>query len=167
MSATGEVQWAVASTTPGWDWIKTGYFLPADKWTHLAVTYDNGVGTTYVNGTQVHVSTGSGGIGDAHSSFNDLKIGGRGNVTTARFQGAIDEVRVWNTARTAGEIAAQYNQTLTGSESGLVGYWRFAETSGTTAVDSPHRATMASSATASRPKRRPARFTTRSAKTRP
>ena len=45
VSATGEVQWAVAST-PGWDWIKTGYFLPADKWTHLAVTYDNGVGTT-------------------------------------------------------------------------------------------------------------------------
>ena len=136
VSATGEVQWAVASTTPGWDWIKTGYFLPADKWTHLAVTYDNGVGTTYVNGTQVHVSAGTGGIGDAHSLFNDLKIGGRGNVTTARFQGAIDEVRVWNTARTAGEIAAQYNQTLTGSESGLVGYWRFAETSGTTAVDS-------------------------------
>ena len=72
-----------------------------------------------------------------HSSFNDLKIGGRGNVTTARFQGAIDEVQVGTPrAPPARSPRSTTRRSGTGSESGLVGYWRFAETSGTTAVDS-------------------------------
>ena len=136
VGATGEVRWAVANTTPGWTWINTGYVLPADQWIHLAVTYDNGVGTTYVNGTQVHEFVGSGVIGDIYPAFNELTIGGRSNAAGERFNGEIDEVRVWNTARTAGEIAAQYDQTLAGNEAGLVGYWRFAESGGTTAIDS-------------------------------
>ncbi len=47
-----------------------------------------------------------------------------------------DEFRVWNVARSAAEIKDNYKKTLAGSETGLVGYWRFDETSGTTAADS-------------------------------
>jgi len=41
------------------------------------------------------------------------------------FNGTIDEVRIWKIARSQAEIVATKNRTLTGSESGLAGYWRF------------------------------------------
>ena len=52
------------------------------------------------------------------------------------FNGQIDEFRIWNVARSAAEIMSTMNHTLTGNEAGLTGYWKFDETSGTTAADS-------------------------------
>jgi len=46
------------------------------------------------------------------------------------FDGLIDDVRVWNVERTATEIADNYNKELTGSETGLVGYWKLNSTLG-------------------------------------
>jgi hypothetical protein len=51
------------------------------------------------------------------------------------FDGLLAEVRVWGTARTQTQIKSGMNQTLTGNEPGLTGYWRFAEGSGTVAAD--------------------------------
>ncbi len=140
ISATGQLRYAFASASPGWYWIDTGYTLAADTWTQVAVSYDNGVAKAYVNGDLVHTSNGTGTLGDAHLAFNDLTIGGRGNATTQRFTGLIDEVRVWNTARSAAEIQANFDQSLAGNEAGLVGYWRFNEPTGTTAIDSSAQA---------------------------
>ena len=52
------------------------------------------------------------------------------------FNGKISDVRFWNTARTADEIANYKDRLLSGGEEGLVGYWRLNEASGETAVDS-------------------------------
>lgn len=41
------------------------------------------------------------------------------------FEGEIDEMRVWNVARTEAQIKATMSSSLTGSEPGLVAYWRF------------------------------------------
>jgi hypothetical protein len=49
--------------------------------------------------------------------------------------GQIDEVRIWNTARSASEIQTSMQGKLTGSESGLMGYWPFDEGAGTTTED--------------------------------
>ena len=46
------------------------------------------------------------------------------------FKGAIDEVRIWNVARTDADIQHDYERILQGNETGLVGYWRFEETEG-------------------------------------
>ena len=51
------------------------------------------------------------------------------------FDGSIAEVRVWKTARTAGEIKSNMTVSLTGSEPDLQGYWRFDEGSGSTTAD--------------------------------
>ena len=47
------------------------------------------------------------------------------------FDGAIDDVRIWTTARTASQIREYMRTPLAGNETGLVGYWNFEEGSGT------------------------------------
>lgn len=39
--------------------------------------------------------------------------------------GMVDEVRIWNVARSQVQIQQAYKTSLTGSETGLVGYWKF------------------------------------------
>ncbi|VXD10616.1 hypothetical protein, Concanavalin A-like lectin/glucanases superfamily motives [Planktothrix serta PCC 8927] len=41
--------------------------------------------------------------------------------------GVIDEIRIWNRARSRGEIKADLNRRLVGNEDGLVAYWRLDE----------------------------------------
>ena len=46
------------------------------------------------------------------------------------FRGVIDEVRIWNTARTKKQIKRYMNRPLRGDEDNLVAYWKFDEDSG-------------------------------------
>ena len=134
LDADGSLKWAFANTNPGWAWHDTGVVIPVHAWTHIAVTYDHGTITSYVNGVVVETFAGSGTIGDAHPTKDSLRIGGReNNPANQYFSGQIAEVQVWNVSRTAGEIAADLNGTLTGSETGLLGYWKFNENTGATA----------------------------------
>lgn len=55
---------------------------------------------------------------------------------TAYFNGVISEVRIWNVVRTQAEIQAALNADLSGAEPGLLGLWKFRESSGLTALDS-------------------------------
>lgn len=51
------------------------------------------------------------------------------------FNGELAEVRFWRGARTAAQIAANYNRRLFGNEAGLLGYWPLNNIVGTTAAD--------------------------------
>jgi len=134
LDSDGSLKWAFANTNPGWGWHDTGVVIPVNVWTHIAVTYDNGTITSYVNGVAVETFAGSGTIGDAHPTKDSLRIGGReNNPANQYFNGQISEAQVWNVVRTAGQIAGDLNGTLTGSETGLLGYWKFNENTGTTA----------------------------------
>jgi hypothetical protein len=62
-----------------------------------------------------------------------LTIGG--TLSNELFKGDIDEVRLWNVVRTAGEIRENMHKALAGTESGLVGYWQFNEGDGSSASD--------------------------------
>ena len=60
--------------------------------------------------------------------------------TISSFIGQIDEVRIWNIARTEAEISTDMNKQLNGDEPGLVGYWKFdEETEGKIADTSPNK----------------------------
>jgi hypothetical protein len=74
--------------------------LPLNTWTHVAATYDGTTLRLYVNGIQTGSFTVSGQI---TASNGALRIGGNA-VWGEYFEGAIDEVRIYNRALTGGEI---------------------------------------------------------------
>ncbi|MGH3554274.1 MAG: LamG-like jellyroll fold domain-containing protein, partial [Mycobacterium sp.] len=128
--ADGTIRWAFANANPGWVWVDTGYVAPLNEWTHIAVVYDNGVVSTYANGELVDQYNGSGTIGDVDGSHNNLWIGERQSTALQGFQGQIDDVRVWKSVRTQADIIGAMNEELTGTETGLAGYWTFDEAAG-------------------------------------
>src|SRR5262249_19144535 len=65
-----------------------------------------------------------------------LRIGARGNDLATGFNGVIDDVRLWNVARSAAQIAQNMTQRLTGNEAGLAANWTFDEGVGLVANDS-------------------------------
>ena len=64
----GNLWWAFANTDPGWNWHDTGFAIPLHTWSHVAVSYNTGVVTSYVNGAAVETYNGSGSIGTATRS---------------------------------------------------------------------------------------------------
>lgn len=130
LDSAGNLRWAVSNTSPypGWAWHNTGYVVPLNQWSHVSVVYDNGTMSTYVDGTLVDVYYGSGSIGDSHPTKDDFIVGGRQNNPAGQyFSGEIDEVRLWDVARSVNEIRSNLNQSLSGAEVGLIGYWTFSE----------------------------------------
>ena len=80
--------------------------LPLNTWTHIATTYDGTTQRFFVNGVQV----GSSAMNTAIAVGNQqLRIGGNNSFAGEFFQGLIDEVRVYNRARTATQIQADMN----------------------------------------------------------
>ena len=84
--------------------------LAANTWSHLAVAWDGLTIRMYVNGAQV----ASGALaGTAAVSASPLRIGGN-SVWGEWFAGLIDEVRVYNRALSAAEIAADRDTAIAG-----------------------------------------------------
>jgi hypothetical protein len=96
------------------------------SWHHLAATVrrvGNSVTvTTYLDGQQD--ATASGVHSNAITNSDPLFIGAN-RVHDAAFIGYLDEVRLWNIARTQAEIQSTMGVTLVGNEPGLVAYWPF------------------------------------------
>lgn len=100
-----------------------------DHWHHIAATYDGKTGTIYIDGNVTFLSEHANGMGNQEADFG-IGFGlyptyGGGGAFAGSFDGVIDEVRVWNVARTEEEIQAKMNSTLAGTEEGLVAYWNF------------------------------------------
>src|SRR5262249_34665476 len=82
--------------------------LPLNTWSHLALTYDRATVRVYMNGTQVASAAASAAIA---VSTNPLQIGGD-SLYGQFFAGRIDDVRVYNTARTAAQVQSDMNTAV-------------------------------------------------------
>ncbi|MDM8522052.1 Calx-beta domain-containing protein [Desulfococcaceae bacterium HSG8] len=101
--------------------------ITLNKWYHVAGTYDASAEENnlkfYLNGVLTDSETKTGNI-DWTFMPDDFRIGVFHDRDEDKyFDGMIDEVRIWNAARTAEEIQATWNRGLSGNEEGLVGYW--------------------------------------------
>lgn len=112
--------------TPAGSFSCAGSAVTFGQWQHIAATESGGIVTVYVNGTPL--STCSGAPAPLTNS-EDLFLGRAafGDSFDQRFLGDVDEVRVWNVARTGAEIATDYNRRLPAGTPGLVSYWSFDE----------------------------------------
>jgi hypothetical protein len=129
----GNIGWAISNSYPGWSWVQTTAFVPLNEWSHVALTYDGVEVKTYINGVLKHSYGAWGPIIDVAPTYNDLWISGRQTVANGQiFDGKMDEVRIWNTVRTEAQIRENAHRELPNPESlsGLVGYYRFNNTSG-------------------------------------
>jgi gliding motility-associated-like protein len=86
-------------------------------WSHVAVVKEGTAFKVYVNGSLVHTAPAP----TAVNVNNPYQMGFVDNY----YAGLLDEVRFWNTSRTASEIANNLNTVLTGNETGLVDYYQF------------------------------------------
>ena len=100
-------------------------------WHHIAATYDGDKVRLYVDGVLRNTSNST-----TLNLQSDTLYIGRNSNTDRYFEGLIDDVRIWNVARNAIEIADNMNSELAGNESGLVHYFKFNGGSGSTAADS-------------------------------
>ena len=83
--------------------------LPLNTWSHIATTYDGTTMRFFVNGVQV----GATAINTAIAVGNQqLRIGGNNAFAGEFFQGLIDEVRVYNRARTAAQITTDMSTPI-------------------------------------------------------
>ena len=112
-------------------------------WHHVAATFDGTTRTLYLDG----VAVGSDQPGSGHNVPNadNLRIGSTNGGEY--FPGNIDEVRVWNVARTATQLRTTRGAVLTGSTTGLLAYYRFNEGSGLTTADATGTAANAGTLT--------------------
>lgn len=94
--------------------------LNQNQWNHVATSFDGNEYRLYVNGNLVDTTLDF--AGKKPYQTQQLTIG---EASGKKFQGQIDEVRLWNVARSYEQIQENVIETLKGSEEGLVGYWQF------------------------------------------
>ncbi|OWY24852.1 hypothetical protein C7N43_15525, partial [Sphingobacteriales bacterium UPWRP_1] len=90
--------------------------VPYNTWTHIAYVLTGTQIIFYVNG-----------VADAKPYTHNT--GSTGSLYVGSYFGAtgqtVDEVRIWNTARTQAQIQGSMGTELSGSEAGLVAYYKF------------------------------------------
>ena len=100
---------------------------------HVAVVRKDTLVSYYIDGALL---PGTASWSAAINTTNPLYISNpTPNAASPGFKGLIKEVRIWNVARTQGEILSNMNAVPAAATTGLIGYWRMNATSGQTVTD--------------------------------
>ena len=117
-------------------WQNTNVAFQLGAWQHIAFVktgttlevYQNGqLASTLTSGVPVSLGSNSNVFSVGH---RDQYLNRISTPDALGFQGFVDEVRVWNTARSAAQIAEWMHKRVSSEASGLLGYWDFNETDG-------------------------------------
>jgi hypothetical protein len=120
--------------------------LTSNTWQHAAVTYSssgtNGTWVLYLNGVADATNTFGGANANVVTPrYDSIQHAGLGTAMTSAgaaagfFNGKLDEVRVWNHARSAADIAADFARPIPAAD-GLIARWSLDETGGLIASNS-------------------------------
>jgi hypothetical protein len=119
--------------------------LPDGEWVHIALTRTSSTFHIYVNGVlDGSFDLGASPLSVPFNSKGTAFLGGQKPTgtpandppnATLPFDGTMDEVRVWDSARSADDLLVFKDATLVGTEAGLKAYWRTDEGTGTVLQD--------------------------------
>ncbi|ABS06337.1 putative Ig domain-containing protein [Shewanella baltica] len=121
--------------------------LSTGTWYHIAVVFDNGTWDFYVDGVAQGINVLDQGARSSVPNYTgfgvtNLVFGLQNLGAVDDFVGSIDDIRMWSSARTQVQIQNNRSIELVGNESGLLGYWKLNEASGTTVNDSQTNSSM-------------------------
>jgi hypothetical protein len=124
--------------------IRAGYFsgsawslalsassIPANTWTHIAATYDQTSIKIYING----VLDGTLNASSPLPTGNEVWYLGKRFGGPDMISGVMDEIRIWNVARTQAQIQAVMNTSVPTNSTGLRAYYKLDESAGTSTAD--------------------------------
>ncbi len=103
--------------------------VPANVWTHVAVTYNGGTTKFYINGLLDTTTTANSGPISPASNGQELDIGADQDPDGANtggayfFNGNVEEVRIWSMIRTQAQIQGSLFTILGGSRPNLLAEW--------------------------------------------
>jgi len=111
--------------------------LQDNVWQHVAATFDNGEVRLYINGELDNVIPGA---RVPQNSATVVSLGRQKALSGfigQQYDGIMDEVRIWSTARSQREIQKNMNKKLNLKRlpAGLIAYWQLDEGSGDIASD--------------------------------
>ncbi len=98
-------------------------------WHHFAVIYNNGTPSLYIDGQFIKSALAS-----QRTVYASWYMFGAGDY--GRYQGQLDEIRLWDHPLTSEELIANMHQELQGDENGLLRYCNFNQSQGTTILES-------------------------------
>ena len=100
--------------------LKSPNKIELNKWMHVAVTWDGTTMVLYENGREAARSTDQPAYGGG-----EIQMGKWPTANNTFFNGEMDEVRIWDYARSAEQISGNKDCELSGKEKGLVAYYQF------------------------------------------
>ncbi|MCO6491481.1 MAG: thrombospondin type 3 repeat-containing protein [Phaeodactylibacter sp.] len=109
----------------------TGFFAN-DTWVHVALVRSGNTYYKYLNGELAGTAVDN---NPNLPTYAGWRISGRLGYSHTRFNGFIDDLRLWSHARTQAEIQADMNKELQGCEPGLFAYYPFNEDAGNIVFD--------------------------------
>lgn len=101
---------------------ETPLIVTNDQWQHAALVVTQTAKKLYLDGVLFDYNTDT---NPTETFDTPTRLGWDDALPGRTFKGLIDEVRIWNTARTEDQIKATQFETLQGNEEGLLGYWPF------------------------------------------
>jgi len=119
--------------------------ITLDQWFHVAATYESGTMRLFLNGEQVASQAVAGFVGNTGSWV----LGKYGTEAGRyyRFQGSLDELRIFDVAKNAQYLKQTMYGRLSSLEPYLCGYWKFDAGNLNDATSSNNHGTLQGSAT--------------------
>lgn len=128
-SATNSVNWSTGSVADG-RW--RHYTVVREGSANRAELFIDGVSLGARNLSMPVLAVAEGGL-----FLGQEQHGAVGSFDATRaLAGDLDDLRIWHRALGAADVAAQFDQPLTGTESGLAAWWQFDEAEGNALADS-------------------------------
>ena len=109
-----------SSSSPGFQFVNTSSIINNDVWTHVAVAKNGSDVKLFVNGVEEGSTTMT-----LQFTYTYFYIGSGGPNLTVNLEGSMDELRIWNTAKTASEILAKMNCELPSAVPDLTANYHF------------------------------------------